>query len=335
MENEKKRYTIEDIARELGISKTTVSRAISGKGRISKETTERVMQFIAQHDYRPNVMAKGLAQSRTYNLGFVLPEEYGAAEFPFFRECMNGICQVACAANYDVVISMTEGLDISQLRRMIANRKVDGMILSRTMTESATQKFLREKGVPFVVIGPSENPEVVNVDNDNEGASRELTGIMLMKGMRRLALIGGSRRHLVTESRRRGFAQAHREQGIYTDEALNFMDVDNYLKAMHAVNKSLEYGADGIVCMDDFITGLVLGCLREKGIRIPEEIRIASLYDSAQLEYNTPSVTSLRFDTKELGRRACRTLLEMLGETVAEEENPLSYQVILRESTKA
>ncbi len=332
--DEKKGYTIEDIARELGISKTTVSRAISGKGRISKATTERVLQFIARHDYRPNVMARGLAQSRTYNLGLVLPEEYGAAEFSFFRECMNGICEVAYSANYDIVISMTEGSDISQLQRMIANRKVDGMILSRTLTESATQKFLMEKEIPFVVIGPSVYPEVVNVDNDNEGASRELTGIMLMKGMRRLALIGGSRKHLVTESRRRGFMEAHRQQGIFTDEALTFMDVDNYLKAMHAVNRALELGADGLVCMDDFITGLALGCLREKGIRIPDDIRIASLYDSVQLEYNTPPVTSLHFDAKELGRRACRTLLEMMGEPVEGEENSLSYQVILRESTK-
>lgn len=332
--SEKKGYTIEDIARELKISKTTVSRAISGKGRISKATTERVLQFISQHDYRPNVMARGLAQSRTYNLGLVLPEEYAAAEFPFFRECMNGICEVANGANYDIVISMTEEADLSQLRRMIANRKVDGMILSRTLTESATQKFLREKEVPFVVIGPSEYPEAVRVDNDNQGGSRELTGIMLMKGIRRLALIGGSSRHLVTESRKKGFLEAHREQGIFHDDSLLFMEVDNYIKAMHAVNRAMELGADGIICMDDFITGLVLSCLREKGVRIPEELRIASLYDSAQLEHNTPPVTSLRFDTKELGKRACRTLLEMLGETVDEEEAPSGYQVILRESTK-
>lgn len=128
--------------------------------------------------------------------------------------------------------------------------------------------------------------------------------------------------------------EAHRQQGIFTDEALTFMDVDNYLKAMHAVNRALELGADGLVCMDDFITGLALGCLREKGIRIPDDIRIASLYDSVQLEYNTPPVTSLHFDAKELGRRACRTLLEMMGEPVEGEENSLSYQVILRESTK-
>ena len=69
---EKKIYTIEDIARELGVSKTTVSRAISGKGRISQATRDRVRAFIKEHDYRPNVVAKGLAQRKTYNIALPL-----------------------------------------------------------------------------------------------------------------------------------------------------------------------------------------------------------------------------------------------------------------------
>ena len=73
---EKKIYTIEDIARELGVSKTTVSRAISGKGRISQATRDRVRAFIKEHDYRPNVVAKGLAQRKTYNIALLMPKDY-------------------------------------------------------------------------------------------------------------------------------------------------------------------------------------------------------------------------------------------------------------------
>jgi len=97
---EKKVYTIEDIARELGVSKTTVSRAISGKGRIGQATRARVLQFIEEHDYRPNVMARGLAQKKTYNLALLLPKDYAATEFPFFKDCMNGICEVASSYDY-------------------------------------------------------------------------------------------------------------------------------------------------------------------------------------------------------------------------------------------
>ena len=99
-------YTIEDIAKELGVSKTTVSRAISGKGRIGKETRQRVLDFIEKHDYHPNVVARGLAQNKTYNIGMVLPVDYAATEFPFFKDCMTGIYEVASQYDYDILISM-------------------------------------------------------------------------------------------------------------------------------------------------------------------------------------------------------------------------------------
>lgn len=333
-ETEEKIYKIDDIAKELGVSKTTVSRAISGKGRISKATRERVHAFIEQHNYRPNVLAKGLAQNKTYNLAMVLPMDYAAEEVPFFRECMNGICEMASSYSYDIMIAMSVGQDLRQIQRLILDRKVDGMIISRATVASGIQKFLKEKKMPFVVVGPSDDPDVIWVDNHNQEASKELTELMLMKGIRKLALFGGDCTYLVTESRLQGFLQAHQEQGEMPDETLVFMGIDNYLKAAKAVEKTLEAGADGILCMDDFITTLVLGCLREKGIHVPSDIKLASLYDSIQLEQNTPAVTSLRFDTRELGRHACISLLQLLGEEIGEERMPLNYQVILRESTK-
>lgn len=333
-EAEDKIYTLDDIARELGVSKTTVSRAISGKGRIGKETRERVNAFIEQHNYRPNVMAKGLAQKKTYNLAMVIPKDYTADDVPFFRECMNGICEMAASYNYDIMIAMIMGKNLQQIQRLISDRKVDGMIISRATAGSGVQKFLKEKKVPFVVVGPSDDPDVLWVDNHNQEASKELTELMLMKGIRKLALLGGDSSYLVTESRFRGFAQAHQEQGLEPDDSLIFMGIDNYLKAARAVEKTLAAGADGILCMDDFITDLVLGCLREKGVHVPADIKLASLYDSIQLEHNTPTVTSLRFDTRELGRRACVLLLQLLGENIDAEQTPLTYQVILRDSTK-
>lgn len=112
---EKKVYTIEDIAQELGVSKTTVSRAISGKGRIGQATRERVLAFIKEHDYRPNVVARGLAQKKTYNLALLMPKDYVATEFLFFKDCMNGICEVASQYDYDIIISIIDGEDVSQI----------------------------------------------------------------------------------------------------------------------------------------------------------------------------------------------------------------------------
>lgn len=333
-EQEKKYYTIDDVARELGVSKSTVSRAISGKGRIGTKTRERVQRFIEEHDYRPNAVAKGLAQKKTYNLGLLLPMDYAATEYSFFKDCMKGICQEASRWNYDIIISMVEGEELSQVSRLVCNRKVDGVILSRATEHSFIQDYLRKNEMPYLVVGPGTEPGTVYVDNPNEEASRELTEIMLMKGIRRLALMGGKDDISVNESCFQGFVQAHEKMGVPVDASLIFRNVDNHLHAMEAVEASLAAQADGIVCMDDFISNLALGCLREKQVRLPEECRLASFYDSGQMEYNDPPITSVRFDTVMLGRNACRKLLRLLGEETEEEVPQLNYQVILRETTK-
>lgn len=331
----KKIYTIDDIARELGVSKTTVSRAISGKGRISRETRERVCAFIEEHDYRPNVLARALAQSKTYNLGLVLPADYSVMDFPFFKECMNGICETASRYNYDIVITVADDRNLSGIRRMVENRKVDGLILSRsTVGNSAMQQYLKEKQMPLVVVGPAESGEAVWVDNQNREGSCELTSILLLKGIRRLALLGGNRGHLVTESRLQGFLDAHREQQILADESLIFLDIESYAATAAALEQILTRKAECILCMDDFITSMLLGCLRERNIKVPEDMKAASFYDNPQLEFFSPTVTSLHYNTKGLGENACMMLLRQLGEKVAEEEVILNYQVILRESTK-
>lgn len=332
--SENKSYTIEDIAKELGLNKSTVSRAISGKGRVSQATRERVLSFVQQRNYTPNVMAKGLANGKTYNLGMVFPTDERDTNASFFRDCLKGISEVAVSHNYDILLMATsQHQNLTQIQRVIAKHKVDGFIISRSVEDSSVQHLLNEKKIPFVVIGPSENNGDLCVDNPNKEASKELTEIMLMKGLRRLALFGGNRMHRVSKSRLEGFLEAHKRQGLEANPALFFANIENYQNTMKAVKQTLDIGIDGILCMDDFITNLVLRCLRENGIKIPEQVKLASFYDSLQLEYNVPTVTSIRFNTKNLGRNACLMLLEQLGEDLIEEPSMINYQVILREST--
>lgn len=111
---EERNLTIADIAQELGVSKTTVSRAMSGKGRIGEETRKRVREYIEAHHYSPNVVAKGLAQNKTFNLGLVLPGDYQIVELPFFQKCMMGISRTASEAGYDVSLSMVTADKITQ-----------------------------------------------------------------------------------------------------------------------------------------------------------------------------------------------------------------------------
>jgi DNA-binding LacI/PurR family transcriptional regulator len=96
------KITIGDVADALGISKTTVSRAISGKGRIGEDTRQRVMEYIEEHNYKPSPLAKGLAQSRTYNIGWIIPGDSTITDLPFFQRCMMGVSEMAASQGYGV-----------------------------------------------------------------------------------------------------------------------------------------------------------------------------------------------------------------------------------------
>lgn len=334
LEEKDKNITIADVAEALGVSKTTVSRAISGKGRIGKETRERVLAYIEEHNYKPNVIAKGLAQSKTYNLCVVMPGEYDVVDLTFFQECLFGIQEIAGNMEYDLLLSICQTNDISSLERIVANRKVDGAILMRTFVEDPQIEFLQKKGLPFVTIGSSNYQGVVQVDHNHKSACKELTSIILMKNLKKIALIGGDETHVVTQSRLRGFREAYDKMGMEVDESLLYLNLDNHILIDKVVKEALERKVDCILCMDDAVCSRGLKMLREQHIKVPQEVKLASFYNSTILENSVPSITSLSFNAKELGMVACRTLLDLVEGKEVKERTLLPYEVVLKESTK-
>lgn len=328
---DEKIYTIDDVARALGISKTTVSRALSGKGRISKRTVERVQSFIAEHDFNPSVLARGLAQNKTYNLALILPADYMEHDVAFFKECVVGICRVAAAWNYDVTLAMVEG----QLENMIANRKVDGVLFSRSVANDPVPEWLAEKGIPFVLIGTSAGTECPSVDNPNREAGQELTRRLLAAGARRPALLGGNSSHQVTVTRCRGFLDACAEFQMKEEDMLVYQNLDYYPQVREAVAQALSAGTDTLVCMDDYICNLALMDLYERHLDVPGQIQVASMYDNFLLESRNPPVTAVQFTSEQLGARACKLLLRLLGEEIPEETDPdPAYRILWRKSTR-
>lgn len=332
--DEKKNITIADVAEALGVSKTTVSRAISGKGRIGKETRERVQAYIEKHDYKPNVIAKGLAQSKTYNICVVMPGDYEVVDLAFFQECLFGIQEIAGIMEYDILLSICKTNDISSLERIIANHKVDGVILMRTFVIDMQIEFLLQKKVPFVTVGSTNYEDVIQIDHNHKSACKELTSIILMKQLKKIALVGGDEDYVVTQSRLRGFKEAYQKMGELIDESLLFLNMENKVMVDKTVKDILERNVDCILCMDDAVCSRVLKTLREEHVKVPQGVRVASFYNSTILENNVPSITSLSFDAKELGMVACKTLLDLIEGIPVKERTLLPYEVVLKESTK-
>lgn len=330
----KKVYTLNDIAKELGVNKATVSKAISGKGNLSAQTRARILKFIDQCGYRPNAVAQSLARNRTFNIGLMMPDDIGVFDVAFFRDCLRGVCKVASGSGYDVLITMDSESPVEQIARLIDNRKIDGVIAMRSLVNSPIVGFLKEKQVPFVLIGPTSDQEVLSVDNDNQSACRDMTTLLIARGIRKMALLGGDENHCVTHSRLKGFREACEMAEINMDDQLVYLNVNQNDRLSETVDQVISQNVDCIVCMDDYICNMTMVRLRSCGVRIPEDVKVVSFYDNVLLEGNIPPVTSLRFNAVELGRIACRELINKLEDRPAGNFVLPGYQMILRDSTK-
>ena len=126
---ETEKMTIEQVADALGLSKTTVSRALSGKGRISEETRTKVYAYMGRTRSEP-VSAQSGEKLRTNNIAMVVPQRFIALDLPFLRKCMGGICTMADQRGYDLMLCYASNTEYSQLQRQLANHKVDGVMLA-------------------------------------------------------------------------------------------------------------------------------------------------------------------------------------------------------------
>lgn len=331
--SDNRKITIADVAEALNVSKTTVSRAISGKGRISEETRARVLEYIEENDYKPNVIAKGLAQQKTYNIALVIPGDCNLVDMPFFQNSMQGICEEASACDYDVMLVTMLGNRLDNLERMAANHKVDGVILSRSLVKDEAADFLKEQQIPFVLMGTSKAEDILQVDNNHKAACCELVTGLLAKGLKRIGLIGGSREYVVNRTRLQGYRDAFCTAKLPLEESLIYNDCDTQDKIEKAVYHLVERDTQCIICMDDMICSTVLQILEREAIQVPQQMKVASFYDSTLLRNHEPAVTSLLFDDKALGALTCTILLDYINGNEVKSRTLSGYELVYREST--
>ena len=328
------RLTIGDVADALGVSKTTVSRAISGKGRISPSTRKKVQQYIEQYHYQPNGIAKSLAQKKTYNIAVTWSGDYELIELPFFQNCLTGITQVMSNEGYDVLITLIVGNNIDNLKRVIDNKKVDGVVLTRSLIDDGPANYLKRTGIPFVVIGSSDDNELTQIDNDHFEACRELTSKLINQGMHRIALLGGSSNHMITKTRYGGFVKAFHENRVTLDTSIIFLDVNTDKRISEILSYIVTSSVDGLICMDDTYAGRVIEICKNDHIRIPEDLRLASFYNSSILAGAKPEVTSLDFNDRNLGSVAAKVVLQKINGIAVSNKMLKTYDIKLKESTR-
>jgi len=300
---------LSDIAAALGLSETTVSRALSGKGRVSEATRKKVQDYIGATGYRPNMMARGLAQNRSYNVCAVLPPDAVSSRQGFFHGCLMGICAGVEPEGYNVIITTVPENDRGRIERILSGGAADGYILMRGTAGDPLIKLLQDREVPFVLIGASDIPGVVCVDAHNEEICARLTKKVLSEGYQRPALLLGDMSHLVNRSRKAGFERGAGSFGVKVcpQSRLNILS-EQQLES--AVELLLKLDCDVLFCGDDLLSAQTLRLLRGMGKAVP----VVSFYGNRLLELGG-SIHALAPDNShELGMKAAQLLLEILND---------------------
>lgn len=308
------RVTIKDIARELGVSPSTVSRALKDHPDISADTKKAVKALAEKYHYQPDAIALSLRSRQTRTIGVVIPE----VVHHFFSSVISGIEDVAYHAGYQVMITQSNENYEREVRSIEAllNSRVDGILVSiskYTNRFGHLQKVLQE-GVPLVFFDRAcEEMEVDRVVVDDYfGAFRAVVHLINM-GCRRIAHFGSTQLLAIAKQRLNGYISALQDHGMKVDERL-IIQCDTLPQALKMTAKILDMPdpPDAIFAINDLTAAGAMKVIKERGLKIPEDIAIVGFTNGQIAQLTDPPLTSVEQHGYDMGREAARMLLDRL-----------------------
>ena len=334
------RVTIKDIARELGVSPSTVSRAMKDHPDISEDTKKRVNELVEKLNYKPNAIALSLRSKKTNIIALLVPE----IVHYFFSMVISGIEEVAQDAGYHVMIfqsneSYERELTISQ---SLASMQVDGVLVSIAKT---SMKFghlteLMTEGIPLVFFDRAcDEIEADKVVVDDFGGAFNAVEYLIRTGCKRIAHFGAPQHLQIGYQRKRGYISALEKHGIEPDEEL-MLKCDTIEEALEITPKimRLAHPPDAIFAVNDLTAAGVIKVLKQLRFRIPEDVSVIGFTDGIVATLTDPPLSSVNQQAFEMGKKAMNMLLQrmnFLEENVAARTEVLPTDLIIRDSTRA
>jgi LacI family transcriptional regulator len=312
---------LKELSENLGLSQTTVSRALNGYPEVNEATRRRVMLAAEQHNYRPNTRAKGLATGRAMAIGHVIPS---AAQHeivnPIFADFIGGAGETYAANGYDMILSAVNDGDEYQVYRNLAARKsVDAVILHAPRMNDSRISFLTSLGLPFAVHGRASGVTIPYswLDVNNRSAFHRATDFLIDLGHRRIALINGLEHMDFAHRRRTGFQDAMAARGLPVDPALmrseEMTESYGYRSAVQMLTQPDPPTAFLVASM---ITTLgVRRAVEEAGLIMGRDVSIVTHDDVLSYLQNgddVPIFTATRSSVREAGRRLAQMLIDQV-----------------------
>ena len=328
----KQPISISDIARDLGVSPSTVSRALKDHPEISRVTRLRIQEYARKVKYRPNALALGLKQQKSFTIGVIIPE----IVHHFFSSVISGIEDMAYGNGYRVVMCQSnedyhrEVINVGAL----TDHRVDGFLvsISKNTRDHAHFRNLVEQGIPIVFMDRA-SPDVAAdrvLTNDFEGA-RLVVSHLLKRGCRNVIHLAGAQHLCVGKERYMGYAKALKEHGIPLREEL-ILKCDTPALVKQLANKLLALAeeADAIFAVNDFTAVAVMRFLMEHGYEVPGRIAIAGFGDDPIASVVQPGLTTVEQRGYDIGKEAARILIKRLSGEPEEEFRTKVFPAFLK-----
>ncbi|WP_445735796.1 LacI family DNA-binding transcriptional regulator [Mariniflexile sp.] len=347
----KRKITLKQIARELDVSISTVSKALSGSKEISEDTKQKIQAFAKLYNYRPNNIALSLKNRKTKTIGILIPE----IVHHFFSTVIRGIELVANKRGYNVIVGLSNESFTKEIinMEMLANGSIDGFILSISKETLLKQDYHHfnatiNQGMPIVLfdrVVSEVNCDKVIVD-DFKGAVKAVEKL-IATGCKNIALITTMDYVSVGRLRTQGYLEALEDGNIRVDANLilkidDALDVEGHFEALEneieqffRSNKKI----DGVFAVNELYAVTAMKAARKLGLSIPDDVQVIGFTDGVLSKHATPSLTTVSQHGQKMGEKAADLLIDRLeledeenGEYIEENEREEHFKTVIIET---
>lgn len=323
---------LKTLSERLGLSQTTVSRALNGFPEVNEKTRDRVIEAARRFNYRPSANAASLATGKAWTIGHVIPLTDHRMINPHFSDFIEGAGQTYADQGYDMLIRPVRLEDQEKTYRELAGRnRIDGAIVHGPLIDDPRIALLQEIGLPFVVHGRSDSgsQDFSWLDVNNKAAFYRATEFLIDLGHTRIALLNGLEIMNFAKRRRQGFEDAMADRGLPTDETLitsaDMVEPYGYHTALKMLERS--YPPSAFLASSILVAIGIARAIADKGLLIGRDVSVLAFDDclsflsSANASTETTYFTAMRSSIREAGVRTAQILIDAIhsrGEPVQE-----------------
>jgi LacI family transcriptional regulator len=328
--------SIKDVAKEARVSIATVSRVLNNIDVVNDDTKQRVKDAIEKLGYRPNIVARSLKTQRTRTVGIIVPD----ISNQFYPEIVRGAEDVANIYEYNVMLCNTDLEKDKEIEyiRIMKEKMADGIIYMSSFLDEDLLKLLEELKLPAILIENTDpSGKLASVSIDNEKAAYDGVAYLIKKGNKKIAYVGADKGgNNLSANRYKGYEKALKEKKVKIDEDMIEFTGSKAKDGFDAVNRILEKSEiDAVFCTGDEIAMGVINGLRERGIKVPEQVDVMGFDNIYFSSIFYPKLTTVAQPMYDMGSVGMRMLIKKINGSEPEEKSyVLDHQIIERSSCK-